>query len=641
MSASPNGSHNSNTSNDELRLILSSLSPEDRVRHVNAAVRIYRTLSSEEIPPTHLLRTFVAVVERDDERPIQSLEDLFGIKRHAVETALQSFSTTLGLILLHLFRDADPLPSTASTDDERDVETVAFVASAQKALARIRNTDVLKNEHILIALRTITLGPSLGSESKLVSAAITTTATLATIKQRTGTLEYLSADERRAAIIRSIIDDIAAAGFAGTNLSKIAPLHGETSSGLRRKYGKKNELFHAAVETICDELSRVIRHALETEPNRTAEECLQALGVGIFEWGVEQPTHIQAIFHIALLPENSELSRYATLFYSRYFDAVRGVRDRVIEELGADKAWFNTTLAYASSLAFRFAKDWDRCSAEIGISPNDEEAGKAFRRQFAKIAADFTIETISVTPTTWQELQADLRRRKRRKTRRTTTPSAPAASPSPRKQRVINAVLEVFAGGGAKWSTVERVRDALLEEHRGNMSSFDSQPERLRVALEFATAKLQHMIRSAWERTEGQDLDERLTEVRLATVDYACDFPHAMLSLFRMHYQRDEPAMRKLWQGSKYLMSLGNEFEEALHTMTQPACDAWASVHGEASRVNFRLVMVQNFYARGIDAKFLDSFVLLIQAEYPHEPNMREIFKLRLAKHALRWLPST
>src|SRR6266498_4301146 len=75
----------------------------------------------------------------------------------------------------------------------------------------------------------------------------------------------LTAAERGEQVVQAAITAFAANGYAGTKTDEIARLAGVSQPYVIRLFGTKQQLFLAAVQTVCDRIEQTFREAAERE----------------------------------------------------------------------------------------------------------------------------------------------------------------------------------------------------------------------------------------------------------------------------------------------------------------------------------------------------------------------------------------
>jgi AcrR family transcriptional regulator len=81
-----------------------------------------------------------------------------------------------------------------------------------------------------------------------------------------GTRVRLTAAERGEEVLRAAVQAFGASGYAGTKTDEIARLAGVSQPYVIRLFGTKQQLFLAAVQTVCDTIEQTFRDAAEREP---------------------------------------------------------------------------------------------------------------------------------------------------------------------------------------------------------------------------------------------------------------------------------------------------------------------------------------------------------------------------------------
>ncbi len=111
----------------------------------------------------------------------------------------------------------------------------------------------------------------------------------------------LSAEERRAAIVKAAVRLFSEKGFRGTTTRELAAAVGVTEPVLYQHFATKGDLYTAIIEAICrhrdrdrDDLLELARHAEDDEA------FFSRLGELILEWYDEQPEVIRLLLFSAL-----------------------------------------------------------------------------------------------------------------------------------------------------------------------------------------------------------------------------------------------------------------------------------------------------------------------------------------------------
>ncbi len=75
----------------------------------------------------------------------------------------------------------------------------------------------------------------------------------------------LTAAERGEKVLQTAVQAFGASGYAGTKTDEIARLAGVSQPYVIRLFGTKQQLFLAAVQTVCDRIEQTFREAAERE----------------------------------------------------------------------------------------------------------------------------------------------------------------------------------------------------------------------------------------------------------------------------------------------------------------------------------------------------------------------------------------
>src|SRR6266536_5250304 len=76
----------------------------------------------------------------------------------------------------------------------------------------------------------------------------------------------LTAEERREQLVTAAVSAFSLGGYAGTTTDQVARLAGVSQPYVIRLFGTKQQLFLAALESVCDRLEQAVRDAAERDP---------------------------------------------------------------------------------------------------------------------------------------------------------------------------------------------------------------------------------------------------------------------------------------------------------------------------------------------------------------------------------------
>src|SRR4029453_12313893 len=84
----------------------------------------------------------------------------------------------------------------------------------------------------------------------------------------------LTAAERGEEVLRAAVQAFGASGYEGTKTDEIARMAGVSQPYVIRLFGTKQQLFLAAVQSVCERIEQTFRDAAEESPD------LRSLGKG-------------------------------------------------------------------------------------------------------------------------------------------------------------------------------------------------------------------------------------------------------------------------------------------------------------------------------------------------------------------------
>ena len=77
----------------------------------------------------------------------------------------------------------------------------------------------------------------------------------------------LTAAERGEEVLRAAVQAFAASGYEGTKTDEIARIAGVSQPYVIRLFGTKQQLFLAAVQSVCDRIEQIFREAAQESPD--------------------------------------------------------------------------------------------------------------------------------------------------------------------------------------------------------------------------------------------------------------------------------------------------------------------------------------------------------------------------------------
>ena len=556
--------------------------------------------------------------------------------RKALRLSAHKIESGLDILFEHL----EPIPFRATEDVAITSADPELVRSCTSVLTTMAGTDFLRDPLVLPSA----LAAALTEPRQFIP----TPTAIAAVKQYVEVNESSQSNEisktevSRRRLIQQVIESIARVGFSDTNLSKIGRDLDLAPQKINKWFGTKADTFRYAVEQVSNVLIERLRDSIDSSDETTSpEQILAAVVYTIAFWGREQPAFIQAMYQVIVLPDDSRYFELRRILLSRYFQPISGIRKRVISQTGGSGRWFNIAAAYVTTLAFRFAKDWERTLESAGIDPSDPEGGELFVREIAKNTVDFVLDFTHTNHATIERLADMLSDRKARQSALETERKDQLIRPADGKTgkyEVFRVTTRLLALGGPGNTTYERARKALPKKHHKALQRFNNKDEWLQQTIEWVVRKYRRDIRNVWVLWHDASLHDLITALTLEQIRFARRHPDEMLALFRLHYQCDEHGVHELWRGSTELSSLGHDLEEAMHNTMRDFADRLVEVHGESARGVFRFMTMQSFFARLIDSRFKHEILDAVRTEHPDVPNIDEILDLRLALSLTTWL---
>ena len=155
----------------------------------------------------------------------------------------------------------------------------------------------------------------------------------------------LTADERRAAVLRAAVSEFAHSGYAGTSTEAIAQRAGISQPYLFRLFGTKKDLFLATLQVVDD---RIIDSMTQASGDLRGQEALEAMGAAYLEL-MSDPDILQVQLHGFAAapgdPDVAELCRrtFATLW--RFVDERTGLPEEEIRDFFAMGMMINVICA--------------------------------------------------------------------------------------------------------------------------------------------------------------------------------------------------------------------------------------------------------------------------------------------------------
>ncbi|HEY3869981.1 MAG TPA: helix-turn-helix domain-containing protein [Actinocrinis sp.] len=159
----------------------------------------------------------------------------------------------------------------------------------------------------------------------------------------------MSAERRRAHIVRLALSEFSTGGYYGTSTERIADLAGISQPYVFRLFTGKSGLFRACADLCFDQLTDVLMKA--AEQRREDESALESMGVAYHGLIADQSVllfQLQMYLYVASTSTEPELAEMVRRRWMTLWDAVRkgsGSSDAEVNRFFAAGMYINTLIA--------------------------------------------------------------------------------------------------------------------------------------------------------------------------------------------------------------------------------------------------------------------------------------------------------
>lgn len=138
-----------------------------------------------------------------------------------------------------------------------------------------------------------------------------------------GTVERLSAEERREQILQAAVSVFAEDGYAAASTEEIARRAGISQPYLFRLFGTKRELVLATIQRCFEDTEAIFERAVREHGTPGGEQALQAMGTAYMDLIQHDHVRLRAQLHAYAACEDAEIRALVSRNFGRLVDLAR------------------------------------------------------------------------------------------------------------------------------------------------------------------------------------------------------------------------------------------------------------------------------------------------------------------------------